>query len=34
MDHNAKKLSMKEVKPKTPELGLEPQHMIVVEKKW
>jgi hypothetical protein len=33
MDDNPKKLSMKEVKPRTPKLELEPQHMMVVEKK-
>jgi hypothetical protein len=25
---------MKEVKPRTPKPGLEPWHMMVVEKKW
>jgi hypothetical protein len=34
MDDNLKKLFVKEAKASTLELGLEPRHMMVVEKKW
>jgi len=34
MDDNLKKLFVKEAKASTLELGIEPWHMMVVEKKW